>query len=523
MALAFLTRLVGLPEPSAGSAKGVSFRFGDRYLAAAPQHPLVTGHPLAANGGPLCTFELQPVPGSEGVFFVRSCATGKFFRLHNPLQERRGVADLNGDNADDVGALIRLAPLADGRVTLSSALVEDTYLGVQGEPHHVGIAVPVHEATPFHVVVARVSPAEAALQTAAIRAVMGGATPITAMRGGGEGGALAPPPGVPPFRLSSAQARQFAEDGFIVVPSLVPRPAVDAALRQINCSFGKGYDVAGHKIVWKDDIERSQAVTRLFSHTQALPAAEVRVCGCLVWSATLWLSPTWPPTPPQALLGAGRVSVPGAGQVAPRFPQPIPAPVGLQLSASLYSPLPGRPPASAVAYFECCGDVQTQAPHGGWHIDGMDSDRVAPFTLLACVVLSDTLEDNCGQLTVHPGDHRTLAAVIRREGAGFVTSHAPRPHLTAPAFQIKARAGDVVFAHPMLPHKVREGGREGGLECVRALLHRPAALRPGRRELLSEHTPRRLLPPYAPRPARAARADRRRPLGALRRGQGGAG
>jgi hypothetical protein len=88
----------------------------------------------------------------------------------------------------------------------------------------------------------------------------------------------------------------------------------------------------------------------------------------------------------------------------------------------------------------------------------MDADRVAPFTLLACVVLSDTLEDNCGQLTVHPGDHRTLAAVIRREGASFVTAHAPRPHLTAPAFQVKARAGDVIFAHPMLPHKVRRGG-----------------------------------------------------------------
>ena len=95
--------------------------------------------------------------------------------------------------------------------------------------------------------------------------------------------------------------------------------------------------------------------------------------------------------------------------------------------------------------------------------------RAAPFTLLACVVLSDTLEDNCGQLTVHPGDHHTLAAVIRREGAGFVTAHGPRPHLTAPAHQVKARAGDVVFAHPMLPHKVIALRVFGGAE--RQALH----------------------------------------------------
>ena len=166
----------------------------------------------------------------------------------------------------------------------------------------------------------------------------------------------------------------------------------------------------------------------------------------------------------QALLGRGRVCLPGAGQVAPRFPQPIPTRISDQISASLYAPLPStlsggstvRPPSCAVDYFARCGDIQTQAPHGGWHIDGMDSDRVAPFTLLACIVLSDTLDDNCGQLTVHPGDHHTLAALIRRDGAGFVTSHAPRPHLTSPALQIKARAGDIVFAHPMLPHKVRD-------------------------------------------------------------------
>jgi hypothetical protein len=109
-------------------------------------------------------------------------------RLFNPLQERRGVVDLNGDSADDVGALIRLCSLPDGRVTLSSALLENMFLGVQGEPHHVGSAVPSHEATPFHVVVARIPPAEAAKQAAVIRAAMGGVMPITAMRGGGEGG-----------------------------------------------------------------------------------------------------------------------------------------------------------------------------------------------------------------------------------------------------------------------------------------------------------------------------------------------
>lgn len=271
----FFARLVGLPEASS-DPKGVSFRFGDRFLAAAPQHPLVTGHPQAATGGPLCTFVIDPVPGGDNCFFVKSSATGKYLRLFNPLRERTGVADLNGESSEDVGAIIRFTPLADGRVTLSSALVDDTFLGIKGEPHHVGSAVPSHEATAFSVVVARVAPAAATVQTAAIRAAMGRGTPITAMRGGGEGGPVSPSFGVPPFSLSPAQLRQFVTDGFIVVPGLVPRPAVDAALRQINCSFGKGFDVAGHKIVWKDDIERSPVITGLLSHTQALAAAEVR-------------------------------------------------------------------------------------------------------------------------------------------------------------------------------------------------------------------------------------------------------
>ena len=100
----------------------------------------------------------------------------------------------------------------------------------------------------------------------------------------------------------------------------------------------------------------------------------MRKCG---FHTRICLNHTTPLTP-QALLGRGCVGVPGAGQVAPRFPQALPEPVGAQLCASLYAPLPGSgpAPATAVGYFARCGDTQTQAPHGGWHIDGMDSDRV---------------------------------------------------------------------------------------------------------------------------------------------------
>jgi hypothetical protein len=429
MALTWLSRALGALAPP-GTHTGVSFQFGSRFLAAAPQHPVVTGHPRAADGGPLCTFLLEPVPHAAGVYSIKSCASGKFLRLHNPMQERAGVADLNGDSVDDVGTLIRLNILADGSFTLSSALLEDTYLAVGGEPWHIGTAVPAHSATAFRIVTAKVPPAEAALKLKFIQAALGGATPVTEMRGGGEAGAVAPPLGVPPFSMTAAQTERFVKEGYLVVPGILPRPAVDAALRQIHHSFGLGYDVAGGKVIWKDGLEADPAILRLFSHTQALPAAE-------------------------ALLGRGCVQIPSHGQVAPRFPQALPEPVRTSLVSSLYAPLPGgAAPKTALEYFARCGDRQAQAPHSGWHTDGMDSDRVAPFTLLICMVLSDTTEDNCGQFTVYPGGHHELAAIIRREGAGFITAHASRPPLAAPEVQVRARAGDVIFAHPMLPHKV---------------------------------------------------------------------
>lgn len=428
MAFSWLAQALAPPAPSRHD--GISFQFGERFLAAAPQHPVVTGHPKAADGGALCTFVLQNVPHSEGVYFIKSCATGKYLRLHNPLLERTGVADLNGDDAEDAGTLIRLGAQADGTVTLSSPVLDDTFLSIDGAPWYIGKAAPFHSATTFRVVAARVSPADAAVRTALIQTALGGATPITEMRGGGEGGSLLSPMGIPPLSLGRQSLEQFVKDGYIVVPGVLPRPAVDAALRQIHCSFGKGYDVAGGKVIWKDGLESSAPILQLFSHTQALPAAE-------------------------ALLGRGCIQIPGQGQVAPRFPQALPELVHRDLMTSCYAPLPGTAvPTNAVQYFARCGDRQSQAPHDGWHIDGMDSDRVAPFTLLVCCVLSDTLDDNCGQFTVHPGAHHELAATIHRSGAGFVTAAAPRPPISAPALQIRARAGDIILAHPMLPHKV---------------------------------------------------------------------
>jgi len=76
---------------------------------------------------------------------------------------------------------------------------------------------------------------------------------------------------------------------------------------------------------------------------------------------------------------------------------------------------------------------------------------VLNFTLIASVLLSDVPEPYSGNFTVWPGAHRPMAAYLREHGFDSLMNGLPRIPMPE-AHQITGQAGDVVFAHYMLPH-----------------------------------------------------------------------
>lgn len=214
--------------------------------------------------------------------------------------------------------------------------------------------------------------------------------------------------------LSPAQLATFASEGYVVIEDVIPPALLEAAMRAINASIGQ---LATQAKVFSNKSSRSVPASE-----QAGSIGTSAPIVALAWQTRAWGAAN-------SLLGAGMVQPPGGAQVALRFPQPP----GAELRAG--------------------GPRQGRASH--WHIDGMDRDRFAPFSLLCGVMLSDTLEADMGQLIVYPRTHLMLAERIRREGAAWVSQAAPRPSLgDIEPVQLRARAGSIVLAHPLLAHRI---------------------------------------------------------------------
>jgi len=101
--------------------------------------------------------------------------------------------------------------------------------------------------------------------------------------------------------------------------------------------------------------------------------------------------------------------------------------------------------------------------HTDWHIDGFTKsdhsetfETAYDFTVLLGVFLSDNLNENAGNFTVFPGAHATMQDYFRTHGAaelmrnGF--GHPQETMGLKNPLQVTARAGDVLIAHPSLPH-----------------------------------------------------------------------
>jgi hypothetical protein len=206
--------------------------------------------------------------------------------------------------------------------------------------------------------------------------------------------------------LTPAQERALVDEGYLLVPGLVSRERVEAALRAINHSLGE-------QGIAKDALWTMRAQTFCPELVSAPP-----ILGLYAETGLRALAET--------AIGAGKVRAPTTGQIALRLPQ-----------ASGEGAAP-------------------REPHP--HIDGMPGplNGVAPntvfhFTALGGVFLSDVELPFRGNFTVWPGTHTALARHFAAHGADGLLTGFPPIALPAPR-QLRVRAGDALLAHYQLAH-----------------------------------------------------------------------
>jgi hypothetical protein len=206
------------------------------------------------------------------------------------------------------------------------------------------------------------------------------------------------------MQLSFVQKRQFFEQGFLLIPGVVPRVMVDAALRAINHSVGEG--MAPDEM----PIMRAQTYCREITQT---PVISDLINGTPAFSLA------------ESALEAGRVRPVKGGQIALRFP-------------SLQDP-PGVPRPHVDGKY---------SPN-----NGVQEGTISNFTMLAGVLLSDLNGPNCGNFTVWPGTHLLFEKYWRENGAESLLQGMPKVAMPEP-LQITGKAGDLVLAHWATAHGV---------------------------------------------------------------------
>jgi hypothetical protein len=209
--------------------------------------------------------------------------------------------------------------------------------------------------------------------------------------------------------LAPDQQRALVDEGYLLVPGLVARDRVDAALRAINHSLGE-------EGIAKDALWTMRAQTFCPELVSAPPILDLyRGTGLAALA--------------EAAIGAGRpgsVRVPTTGQIALRFPQAL---------------HPGQSPRDPFPHID-----GMPGP-----LNGVTPNTIFHFTALAAVFLNDVDEPFRGNFTVWPGTHTALARHFAAHGTDVLLTGFP-PIALPPPRQLCARAGDVLLAHYELAH-----------------------------------------------------------------------
>jgi hypothetical protein len=204
------------------------------------------------------------------------------------------------------------------------------------------------------------------------------------------------------MELDRFAKQQLYEQGYVVVPGVVPRVMTEAALRAVNADLGAGIDPAQVPIYQSRSfcpgLQNQPVMTDLFNATPARAIAE-------------------------SLVGAGCLKPVGGAQIAIRFPRDADPPerIGCHLDG-MYSPL-----------------------------NGVAQGTLSNFTMLAVILLADVPRPWSGNFTVWPGTHRQFEAWFKEHGPDSLLNGMPPIDYPEP-LQICGKAGDLVLAHYLLAH-----------------------------------------------------------------------
>ncbi len=203
------------------------------------------------------------------------------------------------------------------------------------------------------------------------------------------------------MKLTADQAKHFRDNGFVKIEGGVSQPAIDAALRRLNHSLGKGFDSA--------DAARLQARSSC-PELQTEPEIVSLYRGATLEHIVDWAFD-------------GAANKPSSAQIAIRYPS-------IENVA--------RPPRPHVdgTYSE---------------LNGVQAGTLASFSALCAVFLSKISGPFNGNFTVWPGTHLAMADFVRREGVEGLIKGMPDIALPEPV-QIDANPGDIVLAHYLLAH-----------------------------------------------------------------------
>ena len=207
-------------------------------------------------------------------------------------------------------------------------------------------------------------------------------------------------------RLTYEQRRTLVEEGYLVIPGVVPSNLTGAALRAINNSLGKGMSV------------RDTIIGRAMGYCSELNSEGVILD--LLYETDIWELA-------KSLLGESSIRKVENAQIALRFPE---------------------------------GHNVLSVPIPEPHIDGIPTpyngitgETFTTFNLLVGVFLSDVPTGNAGNLVVWPRSHEQYEAYFRRHGPDGILDGMPQVGLLRHR-EIKAQAGDVILSHYLLAHSV---------------------------------------------------------------------
>jgi hypothetical protein len=191
----------------------------------------------------------------------------------------------------------------------------------------------------------------------------------------------------------------FSEDGYLVAPQVVPSGIVEAARVEIQNQVRKDPPASEHRGPHFYFLVNTlpDPLTALLFDSQAIKVAE-------------------------SLIAPGKFDAPDHVQIALNIPP--------------WDHRPGTP-----------------------HVDGLTppeaSGRPGTFTLLAGILLTDQTTEDCGNLWVWPGSHRSTSDYLRVHGTDKLITSIPYPPVDLPEPRpVLGRTGDLLLAHYLLGHNM---------------------------------------------------------------------